>query len=251
MPIPSQGQAVPASPPGMGQPRDGGMAGHWFCSFQPPPSQILSLPSPFAVAEGWQRRWEAMKRYKALSILCVYLSTRISWSLQKPGRKLLNDKTSILSPSSQAKNKIKPLCQAHFCCNHAHLSAVDGGEDGPLPCCFSAVQLPVTARAGKRKPVVGEAAQHCSLGLLTASSSPKSTSPSPAQRQQGVCKAAFSWRELGQDPAQTHSCKVQDLCLGRGWMHLKDSLAYPNFFLQPCSSQSSTKLAANFGFVCL
>lgn len=119
-----------------------------------------------------------MKSCKALSTLCVYLSTRIFGSLQKPGRKLPNDKISILSPSSQAKNKIKPLCQAHFCCNHIRLSGVNGGEDGLLPCCFSAVQLPVTARAGERKPVVGEAAQHCSPGLLTTSSSPKSTSPS-------------------------------------------------------------------------
>lgn len=85
----------------------------------------------------------------------------------KPGRKLLNDKISILSPSSQAKNKRKLLCQTYFCCNHICLSRVIGGEDGPLPCWFSAVQLPVTARTGKRKPVVCEAAQHCSPGLLT------------------------------------------------------------------------------------
>lgn len=85
----------------------------------------------------------------------------------KPGRKLLNDKISTLSPSSQAKNKRKLLCQTYFCCNHICLSRVIGGEDGPLPCWFSAVQLPVTARTGKRKPVVGEAAQHSSPGLLT------------------------------------------------------------------------------------
>lgn len=48
----------------------------------------------------------------------------------KPGRKLLNDKISILSPSSQAKNKIKPLCQAHFCCNHTCLSGVNGVRMG-------------------------------------------------------------------------------------------------------------------------
>lgn len=149
----------------------------------------------------------------------------------KPGRKLLNDKISILSTSSQAKNKIKPLCQAHFCCNHTRLSRVNGGEDGPLSCCFSAVQLPVTARAGKRKPLVGEPAQHCFPGLLTISSSPKFTSPSPAQHQhQGVCEAAFGWRELGQDSAQSHSCKVQALCLG--WMQLKALMAllFPIFY---------------------
>lgn len=160
-----------------------------------------------------------MKRCKALSTFCVYLSTRIFWSLQKKKKKKTKPEIAqrqnflFFSPSSQAKNKIKPLCQARFCCNHGCLSGVNGGEDGPLPCCFAAVPLPVTARAGKRKRVVGEAAQHCSPGLLiTTSSSPKSTSPSPAQHQQGVCKAGFRWRELRQDPAQTHSCKVQDLC---------------------------------------
>lgn len=121
-------------------------------------------------------------------------------------------KIAILSPSSQAKNKIKPLFQAHFCCKHTCLSPVNGGEDGPLPCCFSALQFPVTARAGKWKPVVGEAAQHCSPGLPTASTSPKSTSPSPVQHQQG---------ELGQDPAPTHSCTVQALCLGRAGCTLR------------------------------
>lgn len=81
-PTPSQSQAVPASPSGMMRPRDGGTAGNGFFSLQPPPSQILGLPSLFAVAKGRQRRWEVRERCKALSTLRVYLSTRIFWSLQ-------------------------------------------------------------------------------------------------------------------------------------------------------------------------
>lgn len=127
----------------------------------------------------------------------------------------------LLSTYSQAKYKTKPCARLISAATTLASPELNGGEHGPLPCCFSAAQLPVTARTGKRKPAVSwpAPAPLCRAPHQQVSASPKPLSP-PAQHQcQGLCKAAVSnvrLKDLRQDPVQSHSYKVPALCLGRG-----------------------------------